>query len=240
MRTAASIVAASVLSSALTAVLVAGLEPSAPAREPLPTDLGPADALLLSGKDQLRVTNDAGRIAWGTDASSRAFSFGTVHVGRILTAALESEKYSREREEFEGSMKDKREDFDRRYKELVEKARATDRESPEFPAVREQFEAFQKEFAEWSQAAETEQQTMVARHYDGAYSQIREAVEVVAEKRHIDLVMRFVPPAQPLSPAPETELSQQLQARTFLRTPDSIDLTEDILSEMNLKAPAKN
>jgi Skp family chaperone for outer membrane proteins len=240
MRTTASIVAASLLSSALTAILVAGLEPSAPALAPLPTDLGPADALVLAGKSELRITNEAGRVAWGSDPSSRAFSIGTVHVGRILGALLESETFAREREEFAAEGKSKREAFDERYKALVEKARSTDKDSPEFPAVREEFEAFQREIAEWSRVTEEEGQKLIARHHETAYAQIREAVEVVAEKRHIDLVMRFVPPADPMQPGDVNELAQQLQARTFLRTPESIDLTEDILSEMNIKAPAKD
>lgn len=240
MRNAAAIVAASVLSSALTAFLVIGLQTPAGAREPLAVDLGPAEAFILTGKTDLRITNTDGRISWSKEPTSRAFALGTVHIGRILGALLESESNTREREEFAATNAAKKSDFDQRYKELVEKAKATDRESPEFPAVREQFEEFQREFSQWSQATETQGQELVAHQYDTAYASIREAVEVVADKRHVDLVMRFVPPSEKLRAGEEAELAQQLQARTFLRVPESIDITEDILTEMNIKAPKKD
>ncbi len=240
MRTAVTIVATSVLSSALTAFLITGPSHSANARGADATDLGPADALILAGSVPLKVTNTSGRLSWSADASSRAYSMATVHVGRVLGALMESDKIANERKELADAANAKREDFDKRYKELVEKARSAGRESPEAPQIREEFESFQKEFAEWSQNSEKDLREMVARHYESAYAEIREAVEVVAEARKIDLVMRFVPPTEKLRPGEDADLATQLQARAFLRSPEAIDITEDILSEMNITAPKKD
>ncbi len=237
----ASIVAASVLSSALTAFFVTGLDHSAAARTlPLPQDLGPADALVLSGKSELRLTNVDGRLSWSDQPSSRVFSIGTVHVGRILNALLQSDKYSAEKADFAAARQKKGEDFERRYKEMLEKARGIDKDSPEFPAAREQFEAFQQEYTVWNSASEKEGQDMVTRQYQSAYGDLREAVEVVADRRKIDLVMRFIPASDKLAAGEEAGIAQQLMARTFLRSPDSIDMTEDILTEMHLQAPKKD
>jgi hypothetical protein len=52
--------------------------------------------------------------------------------------------------------------------------------------------------------------------------------------------MRFVPASDKIVSGEESSLAQQLMARTFLRSPDSIDITEDILTEMNLQAPKKD
>ncbi len=239
MRTPVIIVATSLLSSALTAFLLGGPSQSANARLLDATELGPADTLILAGSEPLKVKNASGRLAWSDDASSRAYSIATVHVGRVLGALMDSDKIADERKELAEAAKAKRDEFDKRYKDLVEKARSAGRDSPEAPQIREEFEAFQKEFAEWASESEKAQQDMVARHYESAYGEIREAVAVVGEKRHIDLVMRFIPADEKLRPGDETELAQQLQARTFLRSPETIDITEDILSEMNLKAPKK-
>lgn len=237
----ASIVAASVLSSALTAFFVTGIDHSASARAlPLPQDLGPADALVLSGKSELRVTNADGRLSWSDQPSSRAFSLGTVHVSRILEALLKSDKYSTERADFSAARQKKGEEFEGRYKEMLEKARSIDKDSPEFPVAREQFDAFQQEFTAWNTASEKEAQEMVTRHYQSAYGDLREAVEVVADRRKIDLVMRFIPASEKILAGEEAGIGQQLMARTFLRSPESIDITEEILKEMNLQAPKKD
>ncbi|MSR44038.1 MAG: OmpH family outer membrane protein [Phycisphaerales bacterium] len=241
MRMMTSIVAASVLSSALTAFFISGIDRSAAARAlPLPVDLGPADALVLAGKDDLRITNADGRMSWSDQPGSRAFSLGTVHVGRILNALMKSEKYQRERDEFDAVRAEKGKEFEGRYKEMMEKARGLTPDSPEFPAMREQFEAFQKEASQWNESSEAAGREMVARHYQGAYSDLRVAVDVVADRRKIDLVMRFVPPADEIKPGDETELARQLLARTFLRAPEALDITEDILTEMNIQAPKKD
>jgi len=81
---------------------------------------------------------------------------------------------------------------------------------------------------------------MEARHYQSAYADLREAVEVVADRRKIDLVMRFIPPADKITVGDHASIAQQLMARTFLRLPDSIDMTDDVLTEMNLQAPKKD
>lgn len=241
MRMTTSIVATSVLSSALTAFFMSGLDHSASARVmPLPQDLGPADALVLSGKSNLRVTNVDGRISWSDQPSSRAFSLGTVHVGRILGALLQSDKYMSEASELSVARQKKGEEFEGRYKAMLEKAKGIEKDSPEFPAARAEFEDFQQEYTAWNAEAEKEMDAMQTRHYQTAYADLREAVEVVSDRRKIDLVMRFVPASDKIVSSDEASIAQQLMARTFLRSPDSIDITEDILTEMNVQAPKKD
>ncbi len=241
MRITISIVATSVLSSALTAFFMTGLDHSASARAvPLPQDLGPADALVLSGKSDLRVTNVDGRISWSDQPSSRSFSLGTVHVARILGALLKSEKYLSELEELSAARQKEGEEFEGRYKAMLDKAKGIKENSPDFPAARAEFEDFQKEFTAWNAETEKEMDAMQTRHYQTAYADLREAVEVVSDRRKIDLVMRFVPSSDKIVSSDEASIAQQLMARTFLRSPDSIDITEDILTEMNLQAPKKD
>jgi hypothetical protein len=62
-------------------------------------------------------------------------------------------------------------------------------------------------------------------------------VDVVADRRKIDLVMRFIPPADKIRAGDQEAIVQQMVSRTFVRVPESIDITEDILREMNLTAP---
>lgn len=240
VRTTTSIVLAAVLSSALTAFFLSATDRTASARAFVPQDLGPADALVLTGKSELRLANVDGRLSWSNQPTSRAFSLGTVHVGRILEALLMSDKYARELEDYLSEQQRMSEQFEARYKQMLEKAGKIDEDSPEAPAAREEFEAFQREFTVWNESSESGVRAMESRHYQSAYADLREAVEVVADRRKIDLVMRFIPPADKITVGDTASITQQLMARTFLRLPDSIDMTDDVLTEMNLQAPKKD
>ena len=163
-----------------------------------------------------------------------------MHVGRILGALLQSDKYMSEASELSAARQKKGEEFEGRYKAMLEKAKGIEKDSPEFPAARAEFEDFQQEYTAWNAEAEKEMDAMQTRHYQTAYADLREAVEVVSDRRKIDLVMRFVPASDKIVSSDEASIAQQLMARTFLRSPDSIDITEDILTEMNVQAPKKD
>lgn len=238
MRTTVAIVAASVLSSALTAFLLRVDQPAGANAAPAMGDLGPADALVLSGKDgTLTVSNRSGRVSWAEDATARSHSFGTLHVGRIMSALLQSDAFQKERDQLAEANETKGKDFEARYRALVERARSIDKDSPDLPAAREEFEAFQAEFAAWNEATQAEAEALQSRQYQDAYTRVRDAVDVVADRRKIDLVLRFIPPADKIRPGDQEAIVQQMMSRTFVRVPESIDITEDILREMNLTAP---
>jgi len=238
MRTTVAIVAASVLSSALTAFLLRVDQPAGANAAPGMGDLGPTDALVLSGKDgTLTVSNRSGRVSWAEDATARSHSFGTLHVGRIMSALLQSDAFEKEREQLAEANEAKGKDFEARYRALVEKARAIDKDSPDLPAAREEFEAFQAEFSAWNEATQADAEALNSRQYQDAYTRVRDAVDVVADRRKIDLVLRFIPPTDKIRPGDQEMIVQQMMSRTFVRVPESIDITEDILREMNLTAP---
>ncbi len=238
MRTTVAIVAASVLSSALTAFLLKVDEPAGAISASAMGDLGPADALVLSGKDgTLTVSNRSGRVSWAEDATARSHSVGTLHVGRIMSALLQSDAFTREREQIAEANEARGKEFEARYRSLVEKARSMDKDSPDMPAAREEFEAFQSEFSAWNEATQAEAEALQSRQYQDAYSRLRDAVDVVADRRKIDLVLRFIPPADKIRPGDQDAIVQQMMSRTFVRVPESIDITDDILREMNLTAP---
>jgi hypothetical protein len=48
------------------------------------------------------------------------------------------------------------------------------------------------------------------------------------------MVVRFIPPADALEPGEPASVFLQLQARTFVTMPESIDLTQDVAKELNI------
>jgi hypothetical protein len=75
---------------------------------------------------------------------------------------------------------------------------------------------------------------MVADQVEKAYRELTTAVDVVCDRRKIDLVYRFIPSVTPFESQDLGNAMIQVQARTFLRAPESIDLTADVMKELNL------
>jgi len=72
----------------------------------LPSDLGPADALILSGKGgNVTVTNQEGRLAWSDSPSSRAYSVACVYIDPILKGILSGDRFSNDRSKFDEEAK---------------------------------------------------------------------------------------------------------------------------------------
>ena len=61
------------------------------------------------------------------------------------------------------------------------------------------------------------------------------AVDVVADRQKIDVVYRFIPAATQFESAQLGDAMVQVQARTFLRAPESLDITADVMKELGLK-----
>ena len=61
------------------------------------------------------------------------------------------------------------------------------------------------------------------------------AVDVVADRGKVDFVFRFVPTAQAFDAATPADAMLGVQVRTFLRYPEAVDLTPELLKELSLK-----
>ena len=61
------------------------------------------------------------------------------------------------------------------------------------------------------------------------------AVDVVGERTKVDLVLRFVPTAQPFDVSSPADAMLQVQVRTFLRYPEAVDITAEVMKELSLK-----
>ena len=93
---------------------------------------------------------------------------------------------------------------------------------------------FRQEFEVWSRGMREAQAKLFSEQYDRAYKDVREATQVVSDRQGIDLVLRFIPPADALEPGEPASVFLQLQARTFVTMPESIDITQDVAKELNI------
>ncbi len=203
----------------------------------LPADLGPADALLLSGKDgQLAVRNAAGRISWSDAATARAYAVGCVHIDRIMKGLLASERYSSERQKFDDEARGQGEEFEKRSKDLQDKYPDPKPADPNFEDARKAFLTLQGEYEQWMGQIQRIQSKHMAEQVEKAYRDVVAATEVVAQRGGVDLVYRFMPPEREFGSQELADAMLQVQARPFLKYPAGIDLTDEVAKELALPA----
>jgi Skp family chaperone for outer membrane proteins len=204
----------------------------------------PAAALLASmaalagaapADDGVSLRKVDGKVAFGERPTERVWSIGAVNSDKIMKLLLRSERFDDERKSLEESAKGKDEEFRRRFQELEAKYKDIDPKSPEFEQGRAEVEGFFKEVEAWRKETAERMSKLQAEQIEKAYREMTAAVDVVCERLKVDIVLRFVPTAQPFDSAAPADAMLQVQVRTFLRYPEQIDLTPDLLKELSLK-----
>ena len=210
------------------------------ASEPLASDLGPADGLLLldksgtaEAKDPLRLHAADGRISWGDRATNRVWSVAAVDIDKVMKKLLLGSQFDEKRRGFEERAKATEAEFTKRAEEIQAQFPPNpDGSAP--PEANRAFAALQQEFGKWLEAFNLEQEKASVEQFEQAYRDLVAAVETVAEKESIDLVYRFYPTENPFGVVRAGEALAQIQARTFLKYPASIDITADVMKVLNL------
>ncbi|MCA9283633.1 MAG: OmpH family outer membrane protein [Phycisphaerales bacterium] len=199
-------------------------------------DLGPAPALLLKGdKGDLRLTNRKGRLAWGKDPSAQAYSVAFVNVGQVMRQLQSSDTFREEAETLANALQEKDADYRRRLDELTKQLDTLDRESDEFKRLYDEGGSLYKEFMEWGGQAVAQRDRLEATHIEKAYRQLIEAVEVVADRLDVDVVYRFIATSDPFQSQNVEGAVTEVRLRTVLRYPEGLDMTPEVLRELNLK-----
>lgn len=226
------------------ATVALSVRPADAQQERATVELGPADALLLAAPrgaaadaTPLTLRNGLGRLSWGSEPGSRAYSMGLVHVDRILKGIIQSDRFIADRMKFDEQAREAREEFERRFKAFEEKYPNPDPKSPEFEQIQREFAALQGEAQAWAARIQDIQSKLAAEQVEKAYREMISAVEVVADRRTVDLVYRFLPASKPFDALSLPDAMLQVQSRTMLRYPESIDLTDDVVRELGLKEP---
>jgi Skp family chaperone for outer membrane proteins len=210
------------------------LDAAAVADDAKPVDLGPADSVVIAGKVPVKLTNVDGHVSFGDGASHRIYSIGTVNVSKGVRALMESARFSAERDRLTEERTAKEEEFEKRAKDLRERITKAGDDEDADPKLREDIESFQQDVGEWGESHEKAQRDLIATQYEAAYGDLREAVEVVADRRKLDIVMRFVPSSEKLEPGTPEDIARQLLARTFVRIPEALDITDEVMRELNV------
>ena len=199
-------------------------------------DLGPADSLLLtteSGKDPLRISVKDGHIAWGDRSTNRVCSVASVDIDKVMKKILEGASYTDPRTEATEKAKAEEVEFQTRLQAIQERYPVADGAPPPQEA-QQAVMALQREYQNWLEGVRRRDEKMGAEQFERAYRELVAAVETVAEKESIDLVYRFYPTAKPFETERMGEALSQIQSRVFLKYPEAIDITPEVMKALNL------
>ena len=203
------------------------------------TALGPATALTLDAAKEdgtaLTLRNEDDRLAWGSHPQQRLWSIGAVHLGPILTQLLESETILEEKQELTDELRGIDAEFQERLMEIQQEMDGVDAEDAEAQEILQRGQMLYQEYQQFQQAATLRRQQMGATHLEMAYREITAAVNVVADRLEIDLVIRFIPPDDEFVLTNEAAAVDQIRLRSLLRYPEACDITSDVLEELNLE-----
>ncbi len=210
---------------------------------PSGNDLGPADALVLneqksSGKEAapVRLRVEEQRLTWDDRSTSKAWSIGAVHVDKAMKAILNGSAYAEKRHELEEMAKKQDAEFNARVEELRKKYANVGPQSPEAPKAQAESQALFQEYDQWRQGSMKIQEKLFAEQIEAAYRELTAAVESVADKEKIDIVIRFAPTALPFETDSLAGSREQVISRTFLKYPETIDITAEVLKALNVTA----
>ncbi len=206
------------------------------ADDPSADQLGPAEALTLVEKDhRLVLRNQAGRLSWGDSDHARAYSIGFVHVGKAVGPLLEAEQYAEERDQLEEEIRATDEELDASIAAFMEEHRDLDRDDPLAEDVARAYQQLVQERERWRLERARRRGRLAAEHIEDAYRDLVAAVEVVSERRNIDIVWRFIPTTNELQATNPVQAYTAIRARIALRYPEALDITDEVLQELALE-----
>jgi Skp family chaperone for outer membrane proteins len=203
-----------------------------------PGDLGPAQSVTLLGEAGSRdivLRNRDGRLAWGESTYDRAYSVGYVYIGKILRQLMEAEAFEEERKPLMDEIQQTEAEYRQRLDEIQKRLRELDPNSEEAQATYQQGSDVYDEFMNWQQSALQRTGKLDAEQLERAYRELVAAVEIVADRKRIDTVYRFIPTGEPFEAENPEQAMTAIRLRDALRYPEELDITADVMEELHLE-----
>jgi len=195
-------------------------------------DLGPADALRLSGDPELALRNADGRVSWSDTEYARAYAIAFVDVNKVLDGLMETSVYKDEREALTERLNAEELDWKSKFDGLDAEFEGVAQDDPRLEDGRNRFRELNVGFQQWREGAQEQVNAMAVKQLERAYREVIDAVNIVADERAIDIVYRFTPVAEPLPEGLSGQTMLDIRMRPVLRAPDGLDITAHVLQEM--------
>ncbi len=169
------------------------------------------------------------------DDDAKTPSLAFFHIGKAIGPLMDSDEFKEEREDIDADFADREKAYRDRYTKMQEEFAGLKPDDPEAAAAQQQYAALMEEIRKFEAERNASRGTLLAGQLERAYQEILAAVDVVAEKKNIDIVFRFVPPSDEFKATSPEQAYLALRARTALKYPEDLDITPAVLEELNLE-----
>ena len=100
--------------------------------------------------------------------------------------------------------------------------------------MRQRWQLLYDEFTQMQQLAAEARGALYSEQMQESYKEIVEAVNVVAERLSVDMVLRFIPPDDEFEQGNPDSIIMQIRLRSALRAPEGLDITDEVLAELGI------
>lgn len=218
-------------------------QPQPHPQQPAPQDLGPADSLALidtgdppqQPSKHLELRNRHGHLSWGQQPYHAAHSVAFVHLGEPISQLLTLGRYDERRQGLRDELQQQAQTYERDLRELYDQLNQMRQDDPAFATTQEQANKLFQEFRRWEHEAQQRTGKLEAELIQQAYEEILVAVEVVADRQNIDVVLRFIPTDEAFEAQNPQQAQFLIRGRSALKYPDYLDITSDVMDELALR-----
>ncbi|MHC4808876.1 MAG: OmpH family outer membrane protein [Planctomycetota bacterium] len=202
-------------------------------------DLGPAERLTLveagTEADPLVLRARSGRLAWSDQPTHQTWAMAVVDDREVISRLMTKDVYNDRRQALREELQPQSAEFERRMQAIIAESQAIDPDDE--AAMQDAFQRYQQvqqEFQQWQQSARNRGDLLEGEILKEAYAELVAAVEVVADRRNVDLVLRAVRTDADFAEPDSRSVSLSMRMRTALLRPEGMDMTEDVLEELGL------
>jgi Skp family chaperone for outer membrane proteins len=219
------------------AALCGGSRPAAAAaNEPAGERLGPAETLtLVEDGTPLVLRNRGDRLAWSDSDHARAFSIGFVHVGRAVGPLLEAEQYKEELARLRQELQEHDQEMTERITAFLQENRDVEPDDPRAAEIQRAYQGMLQELERVRREGAQRLDQLQAEQVERAYRDFVAAVEVVAQRRQIDIVFRFIPTADEFQVPTLAAAYIAVRSRIAVKYPPGLDITDEVLQELAIE-----
>jgi Skp family chaperone for outer membrane proteins len=197
-------------------------------------DISATSVTIGEGDDAVALSARKGRLAWGDAPTSRAHSTAFANTYRILDALMKTDQYADVRIEMQESYGARMKDVQDEYEAFRNRYQDIGPDHPEYESAAARFQKLVESRDALSAEANRAFAGLLSEQMEAAYREVVTAVEVVADRREIDIVLQFVPTSDPFAADMPEAARAAIRGRSALRYPEALDITDAVMTEMAL------
>jgi Skp family chaperone for outer membrane proteins len=197
--------------------------------------LGPASSLtLVNDANELVLSSLDDRLSWGKNDYQKAYSVAFINVGRVLNPLLSSTQFQDERDQFQDEIKDGETEYQAQLESLAAEMDGVDPQSSEGQEIIAEGRAKHQELQDWLRLMMVKRNQLESGHLATAYQELISAVQIVADRKKIDIVLRTIPPEDEILSENVEATMLQIRLRSALVYPEDLEITEDVMNELGV------